>query len=75
MARTQIELEPEVQRRAVQRAQSLGLSLSAYVRKLVTRGGATGLLFDVSDGQDEQTLKLPPLPEEPRESPGYKDQH
>jgi hypothetical protein len=49
MARTEIELEPEVQRRAVARAQSLGLSLSAYVRELVTRDlGSRDAPLDVS---------------------------
>ncbi len=37
MARTQVTLEPEVQRRARQRAVDMGLSLAEYVRRLVTR--------------------------------------
>jgi len=37
MARTQITLEPETQRRARQRANDLGVSLAEYVRRLVTR--------------------------------------
>ena len=37
MARTQITLEPEVQRRARQRAGDLGVSLAEYVRRLVAR--------------------------------------
>jgi hypothetical protein len=37
MARTQIDLEPEVQRRARQRAGDLGVSLAEYVRRLVAR--------------------------------------
>jgi len=37
MARSQITLDPEVQRRARQRANDLGVSLAEYVRRLVTR--------------------------------------
>ena len=37
MARTQITLEPEVQRRARQRASDLGVSLAEYLRRLVAR--------------------------------------
>jgi len=37
MSRTQITLEPEIQRRARQRAGDLGISLAAYVRRLVAR--------------------------------------
>ena len=37
MARTQITLEPEIQRRARQRASDLGISLAEYLRRLVTR--------------------------------------
>jgi hypothetical protein len=37
MARTQITLDPEIQRRARQRARDLGCSLAEYVRRLVTR--------------------------------------
>ena len=37
MARTQITLEPEVQRRARKRANDLGVSLAEYVRRLVAR--------------------------------------
>ena len=37
MARTQITLEPEIQRRARQRATDLGISLAEYVRRLVAR--------------------------------------
>lgn len=42
MARTQITLDPEIQRRARQRANDLGVSLAEYVRRLVARdlGGA-----------------------------------
>jgi hypothetical protein len=43
MARSQISLEPEIQRRARQRASDLGVSLAEYVRRLVARdlGGAS----------------------------------
>jgi len=37
MARTQITLDPEIQRRARQRARDLGCSLAEYVRRLVAR--------------------------------------
>ena len=37
MARTQITLEPEMQRRARKRASELGVSLAEYVRRLVSR--------------------------------------
>jgi hypothetical protein len=37
MSRTQITLEPEIQRRARQRASDLELSLAEYVRRIVTR--------------------------------------
>ena len=37
MARTQISLEPEIQRRARQRASDMGVSLAEYVRRLVAR--------------------------------------
>jgi hypothetical protein len=36
MSRTQITLEPEIQRRARQRASDLGVSLAEYVRRLVS---------------------------------------
>jgi hypothetical protein len=54
MARTQITLEPEIQRRARQRASDLGVSLAEYVRHLITRdlGGGVpradpALVFDL----------------------------
>jgi hypothetical protein len=54
MARTQITLEPEIQRRARQRANDLGVSLAEYVRSLVARdlGGPSAaadptLVFDL----------------------------
>ena len=37
MARTQITLEPETQRRVRQRAADLGVSLAEYLRRLVAR--------------------------------------
>ncbi len=37
MSRTQITLEPEIQRRARQRAGDLGVSLAEYIRRLVAR--------------------------------------
>jgi hypothetical protein len=37
MSRTQITLEPEIQRRARQRASDMGVSLAEYVRRLVAR--------------------------------------
>jgi hypothetical protein len=61
MARTQITLEAEMQRRARQRASELGISLAEYFRRLVardlTRPQATiavDRIFDLgrSDGSD-----------------------
>lgn len=61
MSRTQITLEPEIQRRARQRASDLGVSLAEYLRRLVARdlGSAQAkadptLVFDLgsSDGCD-----------------------
>jgi len=37
MARTQINLEAEVQRRVRQRASDMGMSLAEYIRRLVAR--------------------------------------
>jgi hypothetical protein len=37
MSRTQITLEPQLHRRARQRASDLGMSLAEYVRRLVAR--------------------------------------
>ena len=37
MVRTQITLDPELQRRARQRAAQLGISLAEYMRRLVAR--------------------------------------
>jgi len=61
MSRMQITLEGEIQRRARQRANDLGVSLAEYVRRLVARdlGGAQpvahpAVVFDLgaSDGSD-----------------------
>jgi hypothetical protein len=61
MARTQITLQPEIQRRARQRASDLGVSMAEYVRRLLARdlGHATqmadpALVFDLgrSRGSD-----------------------
>jgi hypothetical protein len=37
MSRTQITLDPEIQRRVRQRASDMGVSLAEYVRRLVVR--------------------------------------
>lgn len=37
MSRTQIRLDPELQRRVRQRASDMGVSLAEYVRRLVER--------------------------------------
>lgn len=61
MARTQITLEAEMQRRARQRAGELGVSLAEYLRRLVARdltrpkvSTAVDRIFDLgnSDGSD-----------------------
>jgi hypothetical protein len=61
MARTQISLDPEMQRRARRRATDLGLSLAEYVRRLVARDlghtrptGNPAVIFDLgaSGGSD-----------------------
>jgi hypothetical protein len=61
MSRTQITLEPEMQRRARKRAGELGVSLAEYVRRLIARDlgtarGATNpaIVFDLgaSGGSD-----------------------
>jgi hypothetical protein len=56
MARTQVTLDPELQRRARQRATDLGCSLAEYIRRLVTRdlGGSqskadVSQIFDLFD--------------------------
>lgn len=66
MARTQIVLDPEIQRRARRRASDLGVSFAEYVRGLVARdlGGASRIVdpsavFDLgsSAGSDIATEK------------------
>jgi hypothetical protein len=61
MARMQITLQPEFQRRARRRAGDLGVSLAEYIRRLVARDlgsaaaqAAPGLVFDLgnSGGSD-----------------------
>jgi hypothetical protein len=56
MARTQITLDPELQRRARRKAGDLGVSFAEYVRRLVMRdlGGSAGpadpsAVFDLGD--------------------------
>jgi hypothetical protein len=56
MSRTQITLEPEIQRRARKRAGDLGVSFAEYVRRLVARdvGNSTvkvdpTLVFDLGE--------------------------
>ena len=46
MSRTQITLDPEIQRRVRQRASDMGLSLAEYVRRLVERdlGGSKSVV-------------------------------
>jgi len=47
MARTQITLQPEIQRRARQRAGDLGVSMAEYVRRLLARDlGTTTTMAD-----------------------------
>lgn len=61
MARTQINLELEIQRRARQRANDMGMSLAEYIRRLVARdlgrpqaAANTAVVFDLgaSGGSD-----------------------
>ena len=54
MARTQITLDPETQRRARERAADLGISFAEYVRRLVERdlarpspNGDPSVVFDL----------------------------
>jgi hypothetical protein len=56
MAKTQITLESEMQRRARQRASELGVSLAEYMRRLVARdlarpqaGADIDRIFDLGD--------------------------
>lgn len=66
MARTQITLETEIQRRARRRASELGVSMAEYVRRLVARDLAgppasadPAAIFDLghSDGSDVAARK------------------
>jgi len=59
MARTQITLEPELHRRARQRASDLGISLAEYLRRLVARDldrpralGNVACVFDLGSSGD-----------------------
>ena len=72
MARTQITLDPEIQRKARQRASEMGVSLAEYVRRLVARdlGGSQpaanpAAVFDLGDsgGSDIRRNKDPMLAE------------
>ena len=56
MARMQITLQPELQRRARRRADDLGVSLAEYIRRLVARDlgsakaqAAPSLVFNLGD--------------------------
>ena len=67
MARTQITLEPEYQRRARQRAGELGVSFAEYVRCLVIRDlgaprAAKGVecVFDLGDSGGSDVAKNKP---------------
>ena len=64
MARTQIALEPEFQRRARQRASDLGVSFAAYIRGLVVRDlshpkavGGIESIFDLGRSGDSNIAK------------------
>ena len=64
MARTQITLQPEVQRRARQRASDLGVSLAEYVRRLVARDlgnspamADPALVFDLGESRRSDIAK------------------
>jgi hypothetical protein len=64
MSRTQITLEPEVQRRARQRASDLGVSLAEYLRRLVTRDLArpertadTSCIFDLGSSHSSDIAR------------------
>ena len=47
--RIQVALQPEIQRRARQRANDLGVTLAEYIRRLVTRDlGASHKMVDSS---------------------------
>ena len=64
MARTQITLQPEVQRRARQRAGDLGVSFAEYVRRLVVRDlgnspakADPALVFDLGESRRSDIAK------------------
>jgi hypothetical protein len=64
MSRTQITLDPEMQRRARQRASDMGLSLTEYIRRLVSRdlGGRPGasnpaVLFDLGSSRGSDVAR------------------
>lgn len=64
MARTQITLEPEVQRRARKRAGDLGVSFAEYVRRLVARDVGSSpvmvnptLVFDLGESRRSDIAK------------------
>jgi len=64
MARTQITLDPELHRRARERAAELGISLAEYIRRLVAADLEPAPTADVSaifDLFDSRTLGLPPI--------------
>lgn len=63
MARTQITLEPEVHRRARQRASDLGVSLAEYLRRLVQKDLGThqkkadvSCIFDLGRSADVSNI-------------------
>jgi len=64
MARTQITLEAEVQRRAKQRANDMGVSLAEYVRRLLLRDLGTpqasvspAAVFDLGASKDSDIAR------------------
>ncbi|HEY1659106.1 MAG TPA: hypothetical protein VGG14_12215 [Candidatus Sulfotelmatobacter sp.] len=64
MARTQITLETEMQRRARQRASELSVSLSEYLRRLVARDLTSPIvatevdrIFDLGDSGGSEIAK------------------
>ena len=69
MSRTQIVLDPEMQRRARQRAHDLGISLAEYLRRLVARDlgstpakAAPSSVFDTIRGADPLVCAGRPRP-------------
>ncbi|MBV9154841.1 MAG: hypothetical protein JO097_01165 [Acidobacteriaceae bacterium] len=64
MARTQITLEPEIQRRAQRRASDLGMSFAEYVRRLLMRDLGTphkpadpAVVFDLGGSASSDVAK------------------